>query len=67
VIFAATKGYLDKVKISDISAFEISLLREVDPAILSTIKDEKAISPATQGKLSSFLDKFTSNFLSTRD
>jgi proton translocating ATP synthase F1 alpha subunit len=67
VVFAATKGYLDKVKISDISAFEISLLREVDPAILSTIKDEKAISPATQGKLSSFLDKFTSNFLSTRD
>ena len=67
VVFAATKGYLDKVKIADISAFEISLLREVDPAILSTIKDERAISPATQGKLTSFLDKFTANFLSTRD
>lgn len=66
VVFAATKGYLDKVKIADISAFEISLLREVDPAILSTIKDERAISPGTQGKLTSFLDKFTANFLSTR-
>ena len=67
VIFAATKGYLDKIKVSDISAFEISLLKEVDVKLLETIKQEKSISPALQKELTSFLDKFTSNFISTRE
>jgi len=67
VIFAATKGYLDKVKISDISAFEIDLLKSVDSGLLATIKDEKAISKGTEEKLRKFLDQFTSNFLSTRE
>ena len=67
VIFAATKGYLDKIKVSDISAFEAGLLKEVDTKLLETIKQEKAISPALQKELTTFLDKFTSNFLSTRE
>lgn len=66
VIFAATKGYLDKVKISDISAFETDLLKSVDSGLLTTIKDEKSISKGTEEKLRKFLDQFTSSFLSTR-
>ena len=67
VIFSATKGYLDKIEVKDILAFESALLKEVSPAILSSIKDEKTLSPATQAQLTQFLDKFTADFISTRD
>lgn len=67
VIFAATKGYLDKIQVADILSFETALLKEVSPAILSAIKDEKVISPAIQTQLTQFLDKFTSDFISTRE
>jgi proton translocating ATP synthase F1 alpha subunit len=66
VIFAATKGYLDKIQISDILSFEALLLKEIDPAIFSTIRDEKVISPVTQEKLVKFMDKFTSDFVSSK-
>lgn len=66
VIFAATKGYLDKIQISDIQSFEASLLKEIDPSIFQIIKDEKVISPQTNEKLVQFMDKFTSNFLSVK-
>ena len=66
VIFAATKGYLDKIAIADILPFEAALLKEIDPSIFNTIRDEKVISPATQTKLVEFMDKFTSDFLATK-
>ena len=66
VIFAATKGYLDKIQISDILSFEANLLKEIDPSIFNTIRDEKIISPATQGKLVEFMDKFTADFIATK-
>ena len=67
VIFAATKGYLDKIQIAEILPFESALMKEVSPAILSAIKEEKIISPAIQSQLTQFLDKFTSDFISTRE
>nr|YP_008802577.1 ATP synthase F1 subunit alpha [Monomastix sp. OKE-1]AGZ90230.1 ATP synthase F1 subunit alpha [Monomastix sp. OKE-1] len=66
VIFAATKGYLDKLNIAEILPFETALLKEIDPSIFTTIRDEKVLSPATSTKLSQFLDKFTANFIATR-
>ncbi len=66
VIFAATKGYLDKISIQDILPFEAALLKEIDPSIFTTIRDEKVISPATQTKLVQFMEKFTSDFLATK-
>ena len=66
VIFAATKGYLDKIALQDILSFEAALLKEIDPTLLNTIRDEKVISPATQGKLVQFMDKLTSDFLATK-
>lgn len=66
VIFAATKGYLDKLQISEILPFETALLKEIDPSIFNTIRDEKVLSPATSSKLSQFLDTFTANFIATR-
>lgn len=66
VIYAATKGYLDKLQISEILPFETALLKEIDPSIFNTIRDEKVLSPATNTKLSQFLDTFTANFIATR-
>ena len=66
IIFAATKGYLDKIEISAISAFEEGLMKEVDSALLKTIKEEKAISESTQQKLTAFCEAYTSKFMSTQ-
>ena len=66
VIFAATKGYLDKIQIADILTFEAALLKEIDPNLFTIIRDEKIISPATQTKLVQFMDKFTADFLTTK-
>ena len=50
VIYATTKGYLDKVNIPDIGAFEEGLLKEVSPSLLETIKKEQNITDATEGE-----------------
>jgi proton translocating ATP synthase F1 alpha subunit len=66
VIFAATKGYLDKIQINDILSFEANLLKDIDPNIFNVIRDEKVISPTTQEKLVKFMDKFTSDFITAK-
>ena len=63
VVYAATKGYLDKMSVSNILAFEAALLKEIDPQILSQISQEKSISDALNEKLKSFFDTFTNKFL----
>ena len=65
VLYAATKGYLDRLSVANISQFEENLLREMDPAILTTIREQKAISPELDSKLKSFFDGFTARFLAT--
>ena len=66
VLYAATKGYLDKLNISDIEKFEQTLLKEIDPSILSTIKDKKALSDELLNTLKTFFDGFTDRFISAR-
>jgi len=55
ILYAATKGYLDKLSISEIRNFQTSLLQDVDPSILQVISQEKIISETTDGKLAAFL------------
>lgn len=66
IVYAATKGYLDKLNVSDIAAYEASLQQEIEPALLSAIRDQKQISDELQGKLKQFFEGFTSRFLATR-
>jgi proton translocating ATP synthase F1 alpha subunit len=66
VVYAATKGYLDKIAVSEIGAFESMYLKALDPSILETIRTEKVISKATDEKLTSFLEEFTANFRSLK-
>jgi F0F1-type ATP synthase alpha subunit len=65
IVYAATKGYLDKMNVSDIAKFEESLLKEISPEILKTIREEKSISENLNTKLKNFFDTFTDKFLST--
>ncbi len=65
VIFAGVRGYLDKVAVNKVTAFEAQLLaklRAEGADILSAIRDEQVISDATEEKLKSFLDSFAKTF-----
>ena len=66
VIYAATKGYLDKVNIPDIGAFEEGLLKEVSPSLLETIKKEQNITDATEAKLKELCEGYTKGFIASR-
>jgi F-type H+-transporting ATPase subunit alpha len=64
-IFAGTKGYLDGVKVADVTRFEHELLseiREKGADILTAIREEKVLSKETEEKLKAFLDGFTKAF-----
>lgn len=56
ILYAATKGYLDKLDISEISDFQVNILKNSNlETILETIRTEKAISESTDKKLAEFL------------
>ena len=63
-IYAATKGFLDKVPVKDIGAFEAGLMKQVDSSLLETIRSEGIISESTDAKLKELCTKFTEGFLS---
>jgi len=59
VLYGATKGYLDKMNIADISKFEQTVLRQIHPDILSAIKAAGFINDDLEGKLKNFFDQLT--------
>jgi len=64
-IFTGVKGYLDNVKVSDITRFEVAFLTEMrnkHEDILKAIRDEQKISDATEKKLRDILEKFSKAF-----
>ena len=66
VVYAATKGYLDKMSVSDILTFEQGLLKECDAEILNGIREKKSIDSALDEKMRAFFDNFTNKFLAAR-
>ncbi len=65
VIYAGVNGYTDGIGVSDVTRFEAQLLaaiRDKGADILNTIRDEKALSDDTEGKLKAFLDDFVKSF-----
>ena len=64
VLFAATRGYSDKVAVADISKYETAVLQQVDSSLVETIRREKVLSPETEAKLKAFFDDFTARFAS---
>nr|QGX86673.1 ATP synthase F1 subunit alpha [Chloroidium sp. UTEX 3077] len=64
VVYAATKGYLDKLNVSDIQKFEQQLLKEIDTSILNEIREKRSISDQLNSQIKQFFDNFTGKFLS---
>jgi F-type H+-transporting ATPase subunit alpha len=65
VIFAGTRGYLDPLPVSAVGKFENELLlniRDQHPAILESIRAEKALSADTEKSLVAAIDKFAKAF-----
>ena len=65
VLYAATRGYLDKMKISDIPRFEQAILREISPDLLNSIREKRELSDELNNQLKNFFDGFTDKFLAT--
>ena len=63
VIYAGTKGYLDKVDVAKIGEYEEGLLKEVDSSILDAIRTEGAISDALDKKIAAFFEDYTARFV----
>ena len=65
VIYSGVKGYLDKIPAKDVTRYEHALLgdlRSKGADILSTIREEKALSKDTEAKLAKFIEDFTKSF-----
>ena len=65
VLYAATRGYLDKMRISDIPRFEQAVLQGISPDVFKTLREEKRVSDELNTQLKAFFDGFTENFLAT--
>ena len=66
LIFAGTRGYLDKVKTEDVRRFEDELvewLRAKHASLLTAIREKRDIkADGIEGKLKAALDEFAANF-----
>ena len=65
-LFAGVRGYLDKLDIGRVGAYESQLLSEVKstkPEILNSIRDDREIKPDVEKALIAFLDSFTKSFV----
>jgi len=65
VIFAGVRGYLDKIDVGKIGAFEAQFLTDLksrEPGILDSIRAELEIKPEVDKKLTTFLDSFAQSF-----
>jgi F-type H+/Na+-transporting ATPase subunit alpha len=64
-IFAGTRGYLDKVDISQVTRFEAAMIGELKarkPEIIASIRDKRELAPDTEKALIAFLDDFARAF-----
>jgi F-type H+-transporting ATPase subunit alpha len=65
VIFAGTRGYLDKVPVNDITRFEQQLRADIKskaPEIVEAIRKDRELSKDTEAKLQAFLESFVKTF-----
>ncbi|MGF1560624.1 MAG: F0F1 ATP synthase subunit alpha [Geminicoccaceae bacterium] len=65
VIYSGVNGYLDKLPVDKVGAFEKGLVSEVESKgqdILSTIRDSGQLSKETEEKLKSLLDAYAQTF-----
>ncbi len=64
-IFAGVRGFLDKVSLKDVRAFETGALQAVraeHPEFLEEIREKKVISDELEAKLTKFYEEYSSAF-----
>jgi F-type H+/Na+-transporting ATPase subunit alpha len=65
IIYAGTNGYLDKIPVSDIRAFETELYQYIDtraPEVFRGIVEKKQLDDQLKGALDKAVKEFTSDF-----
>jgi F-type H+/Na+-transporting ATPase subunit alpha len=65
VIYAGVHGYLDRIKVGDVTRYERGLVSELQSngaEVLKPIREEGQLSEATEGKLKSLLNEYTQAF-----
>ena len=65
VIFAGTRGYLDRVDVADVTRFEQQMLGELRakrPELLEAIRTQGEITEDTEKALAAFFDAFSRTF-----
>ena len=71
ILYAVTKGILEKVKVDDVSAYESGLYTYLDAdaaglEVMQLISSTGKLEPETEEKLRHVLEVYTENFLNTR-
>ncbi len=64
-IFTGVRGYLDKIDVGRVGAFELQFIAELksrEPGILEAIRTQLEIKPDVDKSLTAFLDNFAKNF-----
>ena len=71
ILYAVTKGILEKVKVEDVNAYETGLYTYLDTdaaglEVMQLISSTGKLEPKTEEKLRQVLEAYTENFLNTR-
>ena len=71
ILYAVTKGILEKVKVEDVNAYETGLYTYLDTdaaglEVMQLISSTGKLEPETEEKLRHVLEAYTENFLNTR-
>ena len=71
ILYAVTKGILEKVKVEDVNAYETGLYTYLDTdaaglEVMQLISSTGKLEPETEEKLRQALEAYTENFLNTR-
>ena len=71
ILYAVTKGILEKVKVEDVNAYEVGLYTYLDAdaaglEVMQLISTTGKLEPETEEKLRHVLEVYTENFLNTR-
>ena len=56
LLYAATRGYLDKLTIADVGKFEQAVMKNVDRGLLKRIRIEKELKKDLEAEVKTFLD-----------
>jgi F-type H+-transporting ATPase subunit alpha len=63
VLFAAVRGFLDQVSMSNIAQYEQELIAAIDPILVESIVKQKNLTEQLNAQLTEFCQQFTARFL----